>query len=167
MKESLAFGHLGEPGALEAWIGFIFGMLGWFYILKGIFGGGYILKEIFMGEAGGVTGECSQAVKESLAFGYLGETGALEAWFGFILGMLGWFYVLKEIFVGGYILKGIFMGSWQGPTRRWRAGLGDRGVGGSIRRWQGLRRWQFFGQGQWYSWWQEEGSSQASLRWLA
>ena len=32
-----------------------FGMLGWFYILK----------EIFMGEAGGVAGECSQAVKEA------------------------------------------------------------------------------------------------------
>jgi len=51
----LAFGYMGETGALEAWIGFIFGMLGWFYILK----------EIFMGEAGGVAGECSQAVKES------------------------------------------------------------------------------------------------------
>merc|ERR1711992_92162 len=51
----LAFGYAGETGAMEAWIGFIFGMLGWFYILK----------EIFMGEAGGVAGECSQAVKES------------------------------------------------------------------------------------------------------
>merc|ERR1712214_215888 len=51
----LAFGYMGETGALEAWIGFIFGMLGWFYILK----------EIFTGEAGGVAGECSQAVKES------------------------------------------------------------------------------------------------------
>merc|ERR1712099_140419 len=51
----LAFGYMGEAGALEAWIGFIFGMFGWFYILK----------EIFTGEAGGVAGECSQAVKES------------------------------------------------------------------------------------------------------
>merc|ERR1712233_245286 len=46
---------MGETGALEAWIGFIFGMFGWFYILK----------EIFTGEAGGVAGEGSQAVKES------------------------------------------------------------------------------------------------------
>merc|ERR1712154_450973 len=44
----LAFGYMGETG-------FVFGLLGWFYILK----------EIFMGEAGGVAGECSQAVKES------------------------------------------------------------------------------------------------------
>merc|ERR1712232_1343651 len=51
----LAFGYMGETGALEAWIGFIFGLFGWFYILK----------EIFTGEAGGVAGECSQAVKES------------------------------------------------------------------------------------------------------
>merc|ERR1712137_1198369 len=51
----LGFGYAGETGALEAWIGFIFGMFGWFYILK----------EIFTGEAGGVAGECSQAVKES------------------------------------------------------------------------------------------------------
>jgi len=51
----LAFGYMGETGALEAWIGFIFGMFGWFYILK----------EIFTGEAGGVAGECSQAVKEA------------------------------------------------------------------------------------------------------
>jgi len=51
----LAFGYAGETGALEAWIGFILGMCGWFYILK----------EIFMGEAGGVAGECSQAVKEA------------------------------------------------------------------------------------------------------
>jgi len=51
----LGFGYAGETGALEAWIGFIFGMFGWFYILK----------EIFTGEAGGVAGECSQAVKEA------------------------------------------------------------------------------------------------------
>merc|ERR1712204_159341 len=37
----LAFGYAGETGVLEAWIGF------------------------FMGEAGGVAGECSQAVKEA------------------------------------------------------------------------------------------------------
>ena len=35
-----------------------------------------------------------------LAFGYAGETGVLEAWIGFIFGMSGWFYILKEIFMG-------------------------------------------------------------------
>merc|ERR1719150_1284803 len=35
-----------------------------------------------------------------LAFGYLGETSMLPAWGGFGLGLLGWFYILYEIFAG-------------------------------------------------------------------
>ena len=36
----------------------------------------------------------------TLAFGYAGETGVLEARIGFIFGMGGWFCILKEICMG-------------------------------------------------------------------
>ena len=32
--------------------------------------------------------------------GYLGEAGRINVWLGFIIGMLGWFYILWEIFLG-------------------------------------------------------------------
>jgi bacteriorhodopsin len=48
----LAFGYLGEIGALLAWPSFAAGMCGW----------GFILNEIFMGEAGGVASTSSPAV---------------------------------------------------------------------------------------------------------
>jgi len=51
----LCFGYLGEIEVLNAWIGFIGGMLGWFFILA----------EIFAGEAGGMSGQCSEAVATS------------------------------------------------------------------------------------------------------
>jgi len=35
-----------------------------------------------------------------LAFGYLGEGGYINPWFGFLVGMCGWGYILQEIFVG-------------------------------------------------------------------
>jgi len=35
-----------------------------------------------------------------LAFGYAGESGAINAWLGFALGMCGWAFILFEIFVG-------------------------------------------------------------------
>merc|ERR1712048_1035709 len=35
-----------------------------------------------------------------LMFGYLGETFLLPAWPAFIMGMLGWFFILYEIFAG-------------------------------------------------------------------
>jgi bacteriorhodopsin len=35
-----------------------------------------------------------------LAFGYLGESQAMNAWLGFALGMAGWGFILAEIFVG-------------------------------------------------------------------
>ena len=35
-----------------------------------------------------------------LAFGYMGETGVLSAWVAFAFGMLVWFYILKDIFLG-------------------------------------------------------------------
>jgi bacteriorhodopsin len=35
-----------------------------------------------------------------ILFGYLGESGSMEAWTGFALGMMGWFFILYEIFFG-------------------------------------------------------------------
>ena len=35
-----------------------------------------------------------------LAFGYAGETGAIDKYLGFGCGMLGWFFILFEIFAG-------------------------------------------------------------------
>jgi len=35
-----------------------------------------------------------------LAFGYLGESGTINTWLGFGLGMCGWGFILFEIFVG-------------------------------------------------------------------
>merc|ERR1712174_140404 len=35
-----------------------------------------------------------------LAFGYAGESGAINGWLGFALGMAGWGFILFEIFVG-------------------------------------------------------------------
>merc|ERR1719463_636416 len=35
-----------------------------------------------------------------LAFGYAGETGAINAWAGFALGLAGWGFILFEVFAG-------------------------------------------------------------------
>jgi len=35
-----------------------------------------------------------------LAFGYAGESGALDAWIGFVVGLAGWAFILFEIFLG-------------------------------------------------------------------
>merc|ERR1711941_198326 len=35
-----------------------------------------------------------------LLFGYLGEIGAIFGQLGFTVGMLGWFFILNEIFLG-------------------------------------------------------------------
>merc|ERR1719378_1672814 len=35
-----------------------------------------------------------------LAFGYMGESGKINAWVGFALGMAGWGFILFEIFEG-------------------------------------------------------------------
>merc|ERR1711988_6708 len=35
-----------------------------------------------------------------LSFGYLGETGTINKWAGFGIGMLGWVFILFEIFAG-------------------------------------------------------------------
>merc|ERR1712193_359817 len=36
-----------------------------------------------------------------LAFGYAGESGSMNPWAGFALGMCGWAFILFEIFAGG------------------------------------------------------------------
>jgi len=51
----LCFGYLGEIQVVNPWLGFIGGMCGWFFILS----------EIFMGEAGGMSSQCSEAVATS------------------------------------------------------------------------------------------------------
>jgi len=51
----LAFGYMGEEGALMAWPAFIAGLCGW----------GFILFEIFSGEAGGAAKDCSPAVAQA------------------------------------------------------------------------------------------------------
>jgi len=51
----LCFGYLGEIQVLNPWVGFCGGMCGWFFILA----------EIFAGEAGGMAGQCSEAVATS------------------------------------------------------------------------------------------------------
>merc|ERR1719464_306522 len=35
-----------------------------------------------------------------LTFGYMGETGFVNAWIGFLVGMAGWCFILFEIFMG-------------------------------------------------------------------
>ena len=35
-----------------------------------------------------------------LVAGYLGEIGAVNVWIGFVIGMLGWLYIIYEIFAG-------------------------------------------------------------------
>jgi len=35
-----------------------------------------------------------------LAFGYAGESGSMNAWLGFVLGMAGWGFILFEVFFG-------------------------------------------------------------------
>merc|ERR1711972_987225 len=37
---------------------------------------------------------------QMLAFGYAGETGIMNAWAGFAVGMAGWAFILFEIFMG-------------------------------------------------------------------
>jgi len=35
-----------------------------------------------------------------LVGGYLGEIGAINVWLGFVIGMLGWIYIIYEVFAG-------------------------------------------------------------------
>jgi len=51
----LGFGYCGEIKVINPYVGFGGGMCGWFFILF----------EIFMGEAGGMAGQCSEAVATS------------------------------------------------------------------------------------------------------
>merc|ERR1719323_1988863 len=77
----LGFGFAGETGGINAWAGFIFGMAGW----------AYILYEIFLGEAGGVAGNCSAAVKDAFSYMRIIVTAGwsiypLGYYYGYLLG---------------------------------------------------------------------------------
>jgi len=77
----LGFGFAGETGGINAWAGFIFGMAGW----------AYILYEIFLGEAGGVAGNCSEAVKDAFSYMRIIVTAGwsiypLGYYYGYLLG---------------------------------------------------------------------------------
>jgi len=78
----LAFGYMGESGAINAWVGFALGMAGW----------GFILFEIFMGEAGSVAaGKVSEYVKASFnTMRFIVTVGwsiyPLGYFFGYLLG---------------------------------------------------------------------------------
>merc|ERR1712029_1051535 len=77
----LAFGYAGETGAMEAWMGYIFGLAG----------RAYILYEIFLGEAGGVAGNCSEAVKDAFSYMRIIVTAGwsiypLGYYYGYLLG---------------------------------------------------------------------------------
>merc|ERR1711924_8106 len=54
----LAGGYCGEIGVFPKAMGFCAGMAGW----------AFILNEVFVGEAGGLSGECSEAVIQSLSY---------------------------------------------------------------------------------------------------
>jgi len=77
----LGFGFAGETGGINAWVGFVFGMAGW----------AYILYEIFLGEAGGVAGNCSTAVKDAFSYMRIIVTAGwsiypLGYYYGYLLG---------------------------------------------------------------------------------
>ena len=72
----LVAGYMGEAGLINAWAGFIVGMLGW----------AYILYEIFAGEAGRVSAEKAPAAVQS-AFG----TMRLIVTIGWAIYPLGYF----------------------------------------------------------------------------
>merc|ERR1719389_1353088 len=79
----LCFGYLGEVQVLNPWIGFCGGMCGW----------GFILAEIFVGEAGGMAGQCSEAVATSFKNMRLIVTvgwsiSPLGYYFGYLLGVV-------------------------------------------------------------------------------
>ncbi len=59
-----------------------------------------ILSAVNPNLSGGIFWRLSVGTVMMLAFGYAGESGMMNAWLGFCLGMLGWFFILAEVFVG-------------------------------------------------------------------
>merc|ERR1719158_2692144 len=79
----LCFGYMGEIQILNPWVGFVGGMCGW----------AFILFEIFAGEAGGMAGQCSEAVATSF------KTMRLIVTLGWSIYPLGYFF--------GYLLGAV------------------------------------------------------------
>jgi len=82
----LVAGYIGEAGFVNAWVGFIVGLLGWFFILF----------EIFMGEAGKVAGsgdKVNEYVKQSF------QTMRIIVTAGWCIYPAGYFF--------GYLIGGI------------------------------------------------------------
>jgi len=59
-----------------------------------------ILSAVNPNISGGMFWRLMLGTVAMLAFGYLGESGNMNAWLGFILGMAGWGFILFEIFFG-------------------------------------------------------------------
>jgi len=59
-----------------------------------------ILSAVQPNLSGGIFWRLSIGTVAMLSFGYAGESGLMNAWLGFILGMCGWFFILAEIFIG-------------------------------------------------------------------
>ena len=60
----------------------------------------YLILRAITKVSGGVFWRLMIGTFVMLAAGYMGEAGYISAWLGFIVGMVGWAYILYEIFFG-------------------------------------------------------------------
>ena len=60
----------------------------------------YLILRAITKVSGGVFWRLMIGTMVMLAAGYMGEAGYISAWIGFIVGMVGWAYILYEIFLG-------------------------------------------------------------------
>ena len=60
----------------------------------------YLILRAITKVSGGVFWRLMIGTMVMLAAGYMGEAGYISAWLGFIVGMVGWAYILYEIFLG-------------------------------------------------------------------
>merc|ERR1719468_679057 len=61
---------------------------------------GLILSAVQPNLGGGMFWRLLIGTVVTLAAGYMGEAGFVNAWAGFVVGMAGWAYILYEIFMG-------------------------------------------------------------------
>ena len=60
----------------------------------------YLILRAITAVSGGIFWRLMIGTLVMLVGGYAGEVGYINAWVGFIIGMLGWAYILYEIFMG-------------------------------------------------------------------
>ena len=60
----------------------------------------YLILRAITAVSGGVFWRLMIGTLVMLAAGYMGEAGYISAWLGFIVGIVGWAYILYEIFFG-------------------------------------------------------------------